>query len=163
MLLLRVLMRRFEWLVRKQTSDIYWAALILLALITVSSGFWGWLAYDYIDGAWRPADINNLNFRDYVDAAQRGGKALFGSDLYLESDVQGIPQQILIARFSGSLFVLLLAGRLFIFAIGARVAKVFARSRDQHDVLIGDAVFSSHYAHAATGKVNFLSRGTRAI
>lgn len=157
MVLLRVFMRKFEWLVRKQTSDLYWLILAILALITFASGFWGWLSYDFVDEAWLPADASQLNYKDYIDALQRGGKALFGSDLYLESDVQGIPPQILIARFAGSLFVLLLAGRLFIFAIGARVAKAFARSRDRHDVLIGDSEFTQQYTQISEKKINHLS------
>lgn len=156
----RFLMRQSEWLFSGPLALFYWIALGVIGAATVWFGSLGWLAYDLNpDGDWVKRTSEQPEWMLYVDAVHRGFKALFSSDLFMEGDIAETPKNILAARYLGSLFFILLAGRIFFFAVGGRLAKLFARARVGHDIVIGDSPTAYRYMKAVNRRVNHLHFG----
>ena len=153
---MRWFLRGLEWLVGDRLASFYWALMIVLGIATTGVGMYGWLVHEMVDGRWVDRDIRGLHLLDWLDAFQRGVKALLVSELYLHSPVVETPRSLLLARFSGAAFFVLLTTRLFLFALGGRLTNAFLWARRNHDIIIGDSSTIDHYLDASTNRSTHL-------
>ena len=156
----RFLMRRFEWIFVGPLAAFYWILLAVLGVATVTCGFLAWFNHDIVGGEeWVVRPESGRDFLLVIDAAHRGLKALFSSDHFLVGDIHQTPVIVLATRFLGAVFFVLLAGRLFLFAVGGRIAKAFARARMGHDIVIGNSLTAYRYMRAINRQTNHLYTG----
>ncbi len=153
---IRLIMRNLEWVVRSWFATFYWLTVTVLGILTIGSGTLGWLFNIQLDDrVWEAREAADVDWWVVLDSIQRGGKALFSSDIYL-TDIATAPPLITLARFGGAVFFMLLAGRLFIFALGGRIARAFLWARAHHDVVIGDGEVAEHYAETISGRTTHI-------
>jgi voltage-gated potassium channel Kch len=131
-------------------SRLFWVVLTLLALLAMGFGGYGW----WIDLG------RDVSPGGMVEIAVRSVHALFLSEIYLGDDFKPEAELWLsIARTTGALFTILAAGRLLVFAVGARFTELVLRGRRGHDLVIGAGAAAADYALlAGDRKVTHLVR-----
>jgi voltage-gated potassium channel Kch len=131
-------------------SRLFWTVLVLAAMIALGFGAYGWWLQD--DAGKDPASL--------VEIGVRSVHALFLSDIYFDESIKPEAEPWLaVARTAGAVFTVLAAGRILLFAVGARFTELMLRGRRGHDVVIGEGAAAHDYALlAGARKVTHLVR-----
>ena len=157
--IMRVVMRRSEWMFSGPLEVMYWLLLILAGATTVICGALGWVQVEPTDADGWTQRTEPADGLLWLDAIHRGFRGLFSSDEFISGTIHGTPKLLIIARFSGAAFFVLAAGRLVLFAIGGRIAKLFARARNGHDIVVGKSATAQRYLQAVDRPINHLHVG----
>lgn len=122
-----------------------WALIVIFGAAAVGLAAWGWMRE-------LPYVVEKSDF-PALDIAMRSIKVLLLSDIYYEKTTDQFAGLLLeAARAFGIIFSVLLALRLLLFAVGARLAEFFFRFFVRnHDLVIGEGPAAVEYAsgHAA--------------
>ena len=132
----------------RRGTPIVWsiAFAAVFGLIAVGCASYGWWIHDNKP----PPPHDFATFLNWLDIPVRGVQALLLSDLYYEdrySDEAIFWLQI--ARISGAVFSLFLAGRFVFRAVGRNVAHAVLRNRRGHVVIFGDGPATSEFVGLA--------------
>ena len=122
-----------------------WALIVLFGVAAVSLAVWGWtLELPHVP---ETSDFPAL------DIAMRSIKVLLLSDIYFEKTTDPFAGLLLeAARAFGIVFSVLLALRLLLLAVGARLAEFFFRLFVRnHDLVIGEGPAAVEYASGHAG------------
>lgn len=128
--------------VRRRGTPIVWAVAIALGAIAILSASIGWWIQD---GSPRFPRTGN-EVLDWLDLPVRGVQALLLSDIYYDGGLSEEAEPWLqLARITGALFSLIVAGRLLFQALGDSIRRRSLRARRNHVVIFGDGPATSDF------------------
>lgn len=128
--------------VRRRGTPIVWALAIVLGAVAILSASIGWWIQDG-----RPSlPTTGDEILDWLDLPVRGVQALLLSDIYFDDGLSEDAERWLqVARITGALFSLMVAGRLLFQALGDSIRQRSLRARRGHVVIFGDGPATSDF------------------
>ncbi len=127
---------------RRRGTPIVWAIATIFGTVALASAGYGWWIQDG-----RPAAPQTfIDALNWMDLPVRGVQALLLSDIYYDNGLDPEAGRWLqVARISGALFSLIVAGRLLLKAIGDGILQRSLRGRRGHVVIFGDGPATSDF------------------
>lgn len=158
LVLLRMGLRCLEMLAFKNAATFYWIVFFSISTLAISTGIYGWWHWEFNAGqsGYQLREVGNQNWQTIAEAIQLGVKAIFASDIYVETPLRDMPLALQIARLSGAVAFVLMIGRFFLFAIGGKASRIFLWARCDHDIVVGDHPLAFEYAKLQKRKVTHL-------
>ncbi len=142
---------------RRRGTPVLWSIAIALGAVALVCATYGWWIHD----GRPPLPRSFQGVLDWLDIPVRGVQALLLSDIYFDDGLSPEAQWWLqVARISGAMFSLVVAGRLLFKALGDSILQRSLRGRRGHVVIFGDGPAASDFvAVNGFGQVTQIAHG----